>query len=92
MIDKINAIAQVFGGKFIFTVVTAGIFAYAVVSKVLNGEQTYGIIMLVVAFYFSKQTTVLGGTGNGQQTTTVSAPDNASVAITSGPGAGGTQP
>lgn len=65
MIDKINAIAQVFGGKFIFTVVTAGIFAYAVVSKVLNGEQTYGIIMLVVAFYFSKQTTTSGGTGNG---------------------------
>lgn len=65
MNDKIHVIAQVFGGKFIFTVVTAGIFAYAVVSKVLNGEQTYGIIMLVVAFYFSKQTTVTGGTGNG---------------------------
>lgn len=64
MSDKLYAIAQVFGGKFIFTVVTAGIFAYAVVSKVLNGEQTYGIIMLVVAFYFSKQTTILGGTGN----------------------------
>lgn len=63
MTDKLHAIAQVFGGKFIFTVVTAGIFAYAVVSKVLNGEQTYGIIMLVVAFYFSKQTTT-GGTGN----------------------------
>lgn len=65
MNDKLHAIAQVFGGKFIFTVVTAGIFAYAVVSKVLNGEQTYGIIMLVVAFYFSKQTTISGGTGNG---------------------------
>lgn len=64
MTDKFHAIAQLFGGKFIFTVVTAGIFAYAVVSKVLNGEQTYGIIMLVVAFYFSKQTTTSGGTGN----------------------------
>ena len=70
MNDKLHAIAQVFGGKFIFTVVTAGIFAYAVVSKVLNGEQTYGIIMLVVAFYFSKQTTV-GGTGNGASNSSV---------------------
>lgn len=63
MSEKLHAIAQLFGGKFIFTVVTAGVFAYGVVSKVLNGEQTYGIIMLVVAFYFSK--TTQGGTGNG---------------------------
>lgn len=67
MNEKLHAIAQVFGGKFIFTVVTAGVFAYGVVSKVLNGEQTYGIIMLVVAFYFSKQTN--GGTGNGASNT-----------------------
>lgn len=46
---------KVFSGKFLFTAITAIVFGYGVYAKILNGEQTYGIIMLVVAFYFSKQ-------------------------------------
>lgn len=45
---------KVFSGKFLFTVITAVVFAYGVYSKILNGEQAYGIITLVVAFYFSR--------------------------------------
>ena len=45
---------KIFSGKFVFTVITALVFAYAVYSKILNGEQVYGVIMLVVAFYFNK--------------------------------------
>lgn len=46
---------KIFSGKFVFTVVTSIVFAYAVYSKLLNGEQVYGVIMLVVAFYFNRQ-------------------------------------
>lgn len=45
---------KVFSGKFVFTVITSLVFGYAVYSKILNGEQVYGVIMLVVAFYFNK--------------------------------------
>lgn len=45
---------KVFSGKFIFTVITSFVFAYAVHTKMLNGEQVYGVIMLVVAFYFNR--------------------------------------
>ena len=51
---------KVFSGKFVFTVITGLVFAYAVYSKLLNGEQVYGVIMLVVAFYFNKQNTENG--------------------------------
>lgn len=53
---------KIFSGKFVFTVVTSIVFAYAVHAKILNGEQVYGVIMLVVAFYFSKTT----GESNGK--------------------------
>lgn len=46
---------NIFSGKFIFTVITALVFAWCCYAKVLNGEQAYGVIMLVVSFYFSKQ-------------------------------------
>ncbi len=45
---------KIFSGKYLFTVLTGLIFAYAVYAKILNGEQVYGVIMLVVSFYFSK--------------------------------------
>ena len=51
---------KVFSGKFVFTVLTGLVFAYAAYSKVLNGEQIYGVIMLVVAFYFNRNTTENG--------------------------------
>ena len=46
--------SKIFSGKFIFTVMTSFVFAYAVYSRILNSEQTHGIIMLVVAAYFSR--------------------------------------
>jgi len=45
---------KLLSGKYFFTVVTAFVFLYGAQSKLLTGEQVYGIIMLVVAFYFSK--------------------------------------
>lgn len=47
---------KIFSGKFIFTVVTSFIFAYAVYAKIMNGEQVYGVIMLVVSAYFGRKT------------------------------------
>ena len=45
---------KLLSGKYFFTVTTAIVFLYAVYSKTLNGEQIYGIIMLVVAAYFGR--------------------------------------
>ena len=45
---------KLLSGKYFFTVVTAIVFIYSVHTKILNGEQIYGIIMLVVAAYFGR--------------------------------------
>jgi len=52
---------KLYSGKFLFTVITGLVFAYASYSKLLNGEQIYGVIMLVVAFYFNKPQQTNGG-------------------------------
>jgi len=44
-----------FSGRFVFTVITALVFAYSVYKELLTNEQIYGIITLVLAFYFSKR-------------------------------------
>ena len=49
---------KLYSGKFLFTVITGLVFAYASYSKLLNGEQIYGVIMLVVAFYFNRNSNV----------------------------------
>ena len=65
---------KIFSGKFIFTIITAIVFAYAVYAKILNGEQTYGIIMLIVAFYFSKPTPIADNTKTITASTTTIEP------------------
>ena len=46
---------KLMSGKFIFTVVTALVFAYATVKGLLTNEQIQGVIMLVVGAYFFKK-------------------------------------
>jgi len=46
---------KLLSGRFIFTVVTSLVFAYAVFTKMLTNEQIYGIIALVLSFYFGKK-------------------------------------
>ena len=41
-------------GRFIFTVVTAMVFAWASIYDLLSSEQVVSVIMLIVAFYFNK--------------------------------------
>ena len=45
---------KLLSGKYFFTVTTAIVFMYSAHTKILNGEQIYGIIMLVVAAYFGR--------------------------------------
>jgi len=66
---------NVFSGKFLFTVVTALTFAWASFAHILNGEQVYGVIMLVVAFYFNKPDPQ-GGSNVSQTTNTISTTDS----------------
>lgn len=47
---------KIFSGKFLFTIMTSVVFAYSTYSKILTGEQVYGVIMLVVAAYFGRVT------------------------------------
>lgn len=46
---------KLLSGKYFFTVTTAIVFLYSAYAKVLSGEQIYGIITLVVAFYFGRK-------------------------------------
>lgn len=46
---------KLLSGKFIFTIITSIVFLYATVYDILSSEQVHGIILLVVAFYFSKR-------------------------------------
>ena len=45
---------KLLSGRFIFTVVTAIVFAWASYGKILTSDQIAGIILVVVAFYFNK--------------------------------------
>jgi len=45
---------KVFSGRFIFAVVTALVFAYAVYTKQLGPDKIYEIIIFVIGFYFGK--------------------------------------
>ena len=46
---------KLLSGRFIFTVVTSYIFLEASTSGKLDSAQIFGIIVVVVAFYFSKK-------------------------------------
>lgn len=46
---------KLLSGKFIFTVVTALVFAYATYKRLLTNEQIQGVIMLVVGAYFFRK-------------------------------------
>lgn len=51
-------------GRFIFTVITALVFAYAVYKGIIDGEKITSIVMLVLTFYFAKgQISKEGGNG-----------------------------
>ncbi len=41
-------------GKFLFTVITAVVFAYSVYAKILSADKITEIILLVVYAYFNK--------------------------------------
>lgn len=72
--DTMNS-NKVFSGKFVFTVITAVVFAYSAWAKVLNGEQIYGVIMLVVAFYFNRNQEQQNG-GKNEETNSNAVPVN----------------
>lgn len=55
---------NIFSGKFLFTIITAAVFAYATYTKMLTNEQIHGIIMLVVIAYFNKPSTNGGSNGS----------------------------
>ena len=49
MIEKLTS------GRFIFTVITALVFAWASYTGKLTQDQIAGIILIVISFYFNRQ-------------------------------------
>lgn len=49
-------------GRWLFTVISALVFAYMSVTGKVTGEQAMALITMVVAFYFSMNRTTNGGT------------------------------
>lgn len=45
---------KIFSGRWLFTVISAGVFAYMALTGKISGEQAMALIMLVVTFYFSR--------------------------------------
>lgn len=49
--------SKILSGRFLFTIVTAAVFMYATINNMLSNEQIVAVITLVVAFYFTKNST-----------------------------------
>ena len=45
---------KLLSGRFIFTVVSALVFAYVSLNKVISSEQIYSVITLIIGFYFGR--------------------------------------
>lgn len=54
MIPK-EIIDKATSGKFIFTMVAAGVFAYLSITKVLPTDKVMEVILIVIYAYFTKQ-------------------------------------
>ena len=59
-------LSKLTSGRFIFTVISALVFAHMAVVGKLSGEQAMSIVTLVIAFYFTKNTTQPPNEGNGK--------------------------
>jgi len=46
---------KLMSGRYIFTIITALIFAWASYVKMLTADQVAGIILVIVTFYFNRQ-------------------------------------
>jgi hypothetical protein len=44
-----------FSGRWIFTVITAFVFAFSAVAGLLDAEKIMAIIIIVTTFYFNKE-------------------------------------
>jgi len=48
---------KLFSGRWLFTVISALVFAHMAITGKLSGEQAMSIVTLVIAFYFTKNST-----------------------------------
>lgn len=48
-------ISKLLSGRFIFTIITALVFAYCSITKILPIDKIHEIILVVVYAYFSRQ-------------------------------------
>jgi len=45
---------KLFSGRFIFTIISAGVFAYLSVKGILHQDKVMEVLMVVIMAYFSK--------------------------------------
>jgi hypothetical protein len=48
-------VRQFTSGKFIFTVISAGVFAYLSIKGILPADKVHDIILIVIYAYFNKR-------------------------------------
>lgn len=62
-----RVIIQITSGRFIFTIVAAGVFCYMATNSLLKDNQAMEILLIVVYAYFNKPSNQIS---NGSQTNT----------------------
>lgn len=71
-------IYKITSGRFIFTIVTAGVYAYMAITGLLKEDRVMEILLIVVYAYFSRPRTDT----NGDITNEVGSPPNVTTTTT----------
>ena len=64
-----RVIIQITSGRFIMTVVAAGVFAYMATNSLLKDNQAMEILLIVVYAYFNKSSNQISGSQTNTTTT-----------------------
>lgn len=73
MLDKLTS------GRFIFTVISALVFAQMAISEKISGDQAMSIIILIIGFYFNRADRQPIQGGKDEKITTVTSTSNTSI-------------
>jgi len=73
---------KITSGRFIFTVIAAGVYAYLAINGILKEDRVMEILLIVVYAYFSRPRIDPSGNGNGNGLDEVGAPPDRSTTTT----------
>ena len=59
-------VSKLISGKFLFTIISAGVFAYMSISGKLPQDKVMEVVLIVIYAYFTKPTQPKDNNGNSQ--------------------------